>query len=198
MDHIDRFTRTLAAFDAANRQDPRQVMDESGVLYPSELLYAMRMSATLAEFQADASEALQLAVRSQHLQRWKIPRASYPMDRTGYLNWRAALKQFHAEQAGLILQAEGYDDAMIARVASLLKKEQLKRDSDSQALEDVACLVFMRYYFAEFSAAHSEEKIIAIVQKTWRKMSETGHQAALALPFTLQQQQLLARALGNE
>lgn len=198
MDHFDRFTRTLAAFDAANRQDPRQVMDENGVLYPSELLYAMRMSATLAEFQADASEALQLAVRSQHLQRWKIPRASYPMDRAGYLSWRTALKQFHAEQAGIILQAEGYDETMIARVASLLKKEQLKRDSDSQALEDVACLVFMRYYFAEFSAAHGEEKIIAIVQKTWRKMSEAGHQAALSLPFTSQQQQLLARALDSE
>lgn len=196
MDHFDRFTRTLAAFDAANRQDPRQVMDENGVLYPSELLYAMRMSATLAEFQADASEALQLAVRSQHLQRWKIPRASYPMDRVGYLSWRSALKQFHAEQAGLILQAEGYDETMIARVACLLKKEQLKRDSDSQALEDVACLVFMRYYFAEFSAAHSEEKIIAIVQKTWRKMSEAGHAAALKLPFTPTQLQLLNRALA--
>ena len=100
--------------------------------------------------------------------------------------------------AAKIGEAEGYDETMIARVASLLKKEQLKRDSDSQALEDVACLVFMRYYFAEFSAAHGEEKIIAIVQKTWRKMSEAGHQAALSLPFTPQQQQLLARALDSE
>lgn len=196
MTQTNRFISALAAFDAANSQDPRHVMDESGVLHPGELLYAMRMSATLFEFQADASEALQLAARSQHLERWTIPRSSYPMDRTGYLAWRAALKLFHAEQAAAILRAEGYDEQMIARVASLLKKEQLKRDPESQTLEDVACLVFLRFYFAEFSQAHTEEKIIDIVQKTWRKMSTTGHTAALKLPFTPAQLQLLNQALA--
>jgi hypothetical protein len=198
MSHSTRFIQTLAAFDSANSQDPRQLADETGALHPSELLYGQRMSATLLQFQPQASEALQLAARSQHLERWQIPRASYPMDRAGYLSWRNALKQFHAERASAIMQAQGYEESTIARVASLLKKEQLKRDSESQTLEDIACLVFLRYNFTDFAAQHSDEKIIDIVQKTWRKMSDAGHQAALALPFTPQQQQLLARALGSE
>lgn len=193
-DHL-RLERALAAIDAVHAQDPRHTQDETGQPVPYELLYARRLSDTLAEFAPEASETLQLALRAQHLERWSIPRESYPMDRSGYLNWRSDLKQLHAERAGTLLQAEGYDDATVARVAALIRKERLKSDAECQTLEDVVCLVFLKHYLAEFAHEHDEEKVAAILAKTWRKMSAAGHAAALALPFTAEQQALLAKAL---
>jgi hypothetical protein len=51
-------------------------------------------------------------------------------------------------------------------------------------LEDVVCLVFLENYFAEFAREHDEPKLIEIVRKTWKKMSDRGHQAALTLPLS--------------
>jgi hypothetical protein len=76
------------------------------------------------------------------------------MDRTGYLKWRTELKNFHATVAGEILAGAGYDEATVARVQSLLRKERLKRDPEAQQLEDVVCLVFLENYFADFSKQH--------------------------------------------
>ncbi len=191
-----RFTRTIAAFDQANANDPRQEQDENGIPVAYEVLYARRMSDALLRFCPQASEALQLAARSQHIERWLLPRDHYPMDRKGYLQWRSELKLRHAARAGEIMLAEGYDAAMCERVAALLKKEKLKSDEESQMLEDVICLVFLQYYFAEFAKVHDETKLIDILQKTWRKMSEAGHQAALSLPLPDEQKTLIAKALA--
>ncbi|MBB6054255.1 DUF4202 domain-containing protein [Tolumonas osonensis] len=191
-----RFTRTIAAFDQANANDPRQEQDENGIPVAYEVLYARRMSDALLRFCPQASEALQLAARSQHIERWLLPRDHYPMDRKGYLQWRSELKLRHAARAGEIMLAEGYDAAMCERVAALLKKEKLKSDEESQMLEDVICLVFLQYYFAEFAKVHDEAKLIDILQKTWRKMSEAGHQAALSLPLPDEQKTLIAKALA--
>ena len=190
------FTPAIAAIDACNAEDPRQDQDEQGRAVPYELLYSQRMSQELARFVPQASEALQLAARAQHLERWKIARSEYSMDRTGYLNWRNDLKKWHAERARALLLQVGYDQPMQDRVASLILKEKFKSDTEGQQLEDVICLVFLRYYFAEFATQHSEEKICDIIAKTWRKMSEVGHTAALTLPFTPEQQQLLHKALA--
>ncbi len=194
-DHL-RLARTLAAIDAVHAQDPRHTQDDAGQPIAYELLYARRLSDTLATFAPGASEALQLALRAQHLERWSLPRESYPMDRPGYLSWRSELKQRHAERAAALLQAEGYDEASIARVAALIRKEKLKSDAECQTLEDVVCLVFLSHYLSEFVHEHAEEKVISILAKTWRKMSANGHAAALALPFTAAQQALLAKALA--
>lgn len=191
-----RFTRTIAAFDQANANDPRQEPDENGIPVAYEVLYARRMSDALLRFCPQASEALQLAARSQHIERWLLPRDHYPMDRKGYLQWRSELKLRHAARAGEIMLTEGYDAAMCERVAALLKKEKLKSDEESQTLEDVICLVFLQYYFAEFAKVHDEAKLIDILQKTWRKMSEAGHQAALSLPLPDEQKTLIAKALA--
>lgn len=191
-----RFTRTIAAFDQANANDPRQEPDENGIPVAYEVLYARRMSDALLRFCPQASEALQLAARSQHIERWLLPRDHYPMDRKGYLQWRSELKLRHAARAGEIMLTEGYDAAMCERVAALLKKEKLKSDEESQTLEDVICLVFLQYYFAEFAKVHDETKLIDILQKTWRKMSEAGHQAALSLPLPDEQKTLIAKALA--
>ena len=191
-----RLTRTIAAFDEANAHDPRQEQNEDGQTVAYELLYARRMSDMLQHFCPQASEALQLAARSQHIERWMLPRELYPLDRTGYLQWRSELKLRHAARASEIMLAQGYDSAMCERVAALLKKEKMKSDEESQTLEDVICLVFLQYYFTEFTKAHDEAKLIDILQKTWRKMSESGHQAALKLALPDEQKALVGKALA--
>jgi hypothetical protein len=178
-----RFERACARFDAANAADPNRESAD-GREWPKELLYAKRMTAMLERFAPDASEPLRLAVRSQHIQRWKIPRAEYAMDRIGYLQWRKRLQKFHAELAGDILRDVGYDEATVARVGALLKKEDLKADADVQALEDVIDLVFLESYLAGFVTAHGEydaAKFEDILHKTAKKMSVRGRAAALTL-----------------
>jgi hypothetical protein len=190
------YSQALARIDATNAEDPN-LETENGAARPKELLYAERMSACLARLLPDASEALRLACRCQHLRRWEIPRASYPVDRKGYLQWRTALGRFHAETAGRILRETGYDDATVARVASLVRKERRTTDAETQALEDVAALVFLEHYFAQFAEKHDDEKLAGIVKKTWQKMSPHGHEAAAALAATLppRLQKIVAMAL---
>ncbi|MBO2012530.1 DUF4202 domain-containing protein [Hymenobacter negativus] len=190
-----RFTAALAQFDAINAEDPNQDSDAAGRHWPKELLYAYRMSACLDRVAPAAPEALRLAARCQHIRRWAIPRQSFPMTRPGYHQWRNSLKQYHAEQAGQVLAAVGYDAAVIARVQALVQKQQLAQDADVQLLEDVICLVFLEYYFLDFARQHPEEKVIDIVQKTWRKMTPQGHEWALQLPLVPEAQTLVAKAL---
>ncbi|HYE19497.1 MAG TPA: DUF4202 domain-containing protein [Tepidisphaeraceae bacterium] len=184
----DRFAQATAAIDAANAQDPAG----------KELLYSRRMSAWLAKLRPDAPEPLRLAARAQHLRRWAIPRSAYPMDRIGYLTWRTTLYKFHADEASKILAAAGYDEPTIARVASLVRKEQIKSDPDAQTLEDVICLVFLENYFAEFAAGHDPEKVIGILRKTWKKMSPQGHGEARKLTIPEGARALVERALAPE
>jgi hypothetical protein len=194
MSDAARFETAVARFDAANAADPNTEMVE-GRPYPKELLYAQRMSAWLDKLAPDASETLRLAARCQHIQRWRIARRDYPMDRRGYLQWRTALARFHAATAADILREVGYDDAAIRRVQTLLRKEGLRRDTEVQCLEDVACLVFLESYFADFACRHETGKVIDIIRKTWRKMSPRGHQAALTLRLPSEAQALVAQAL---
>lgn len=179
---MDRFLRALERFDAANSEDPNRTLAD-GREQAKELLYGRRLSAMLERFAPEAPEALRLAVRCQHIQRWQIPRGTYPRTPLGYQQWRMHLMKFHAETAGGILREVGYDEAMIERVKSLLRKERLKRDPDCQALEDVVNLVFLESYLADFVASHpdyDEAKFADILKKTWKKMSPRGHQAALS------------------
>jgi hypothetical protein len=188
----DRFTAAIAQFDAANAQDPNLI---AGV--PAELLYARRMTDWLSRLYPQADEVLQLAARAQHIRRWTIPRSSFPMTRMGYHKWRTSLYSFHADTAAEILRQIGYDDATIARVRSLLRKEKLNSDPQMQRLEDIACLVFLENYFADFAPKHDEEKVIVILRRTWKKMSEHAHAAALQLPLPPEARRLVEKALAS-
>ena len=191
----DRLQAALACFDAANAEDPStEVFNDT--VYPKELLYAQRMTAWLTTVAPEASEALRLAVRCQHIRRWSIPRQTYPMDREGYLRWRTTLARFHADTAATILRDVGYDEATITRVQTLLRKERLKRDPEVQCLEDVICLVFLEHYLADFAHQHAEDKILDILRKTWEKMSPYGQAIARAMPMSPDAQRLVAHALG--
>ncbi len=183
IENQERFERAIALFDAANAEDPRLDKGPDGKEIPRELLYAQRMTEMIGRFAPDASEAAQLAVRAQHIQRWKVPRNSYPMDRNGYLQWRTGLYKFHAETAGRLMKEAGYDDEMIERVKTAVGKRGLKVNPDTQLLEDVTDLVFIEHYMLEFAGQHpeySEEKWLDIIRKTWKKMSPAAREFALA------------------
>ncbi len=198
MSSATRLQQAFAKFDAANAADPNfEVVD--GVTYPKEVLYAQRMTAMLERFAPDAQEAVRLAARSQHICRWQIARDTYPMDKEGYKRWRIELYKFHGEIAGKLMREVGYDDDMITKVQALLRKEKLKANPETQLLEDVIGLVFLQYHLADFVEKYShyeEEKLLGILRKTWKKMSEGGHEAALKLDLTPSLVALIGKALA--
>jgi len=176
------FLIAIAVFDQANAEDPNKEMAD-GREHPKELLYAQRMTDMQDRYAPEASEAVKLAVRAQHIQRWKIPRGNYPMDKPGYMLWRTGLYKFHAELAGGIMQKVGYDDEMISRVKTIVSKKGLKTNPETQLMEDVVDLVFLENYIAGFAAQHpeyDEAKWIQIIRKTWQKMSPRAHEFALS------------------
>ena len=192
-----RFEDALRLMDETNSQDPNTENFE-GVDCPKTLLYSIRMTKWLEAIEPQASEALRLAVRGQHICRWEIPRSDYPQGRRGYHQWRTRLYEYHGEKAAEILKKVGYDEETIARVRMLLKKQGLKSNLDTQTLEDVACLVFLESYFWDFSRLHDEEKIVGILRKTWRKMSARGQKAAKKLSLNAGTEALLNKALAPE
>ena len=187
-----RFDLALAAIDAVHADDPEK--DSAG--QPKELAYALRMSAWLKKLAPDASEALRLAVRCQHLRRWAIPRSSFPEGKVGYLRWRKEESLAHATLAGEILARAGYEADAVTRVQSLIKKERIKHDAEAQLLEDSTCLAFLEIDFAGFAQKHDESKVLDILRKTWAKMSAQGRREALSLQLPAHLRAIIGKALA--
>ncbi len=176
------YQAAVAAFDKANSEDPNKEVS-AGKEYPKELLYAQRMTDMQERYAPETTEAVKLAVRAQHIQRWKIPRSDYPMDKPGYMLWRTTLYKFHAETAGSLMKQVGYDDEMIARVKTIVSKKDIKNNPETQMMEDIVDLVFIEHYMLYFAGKHAdydEAKWIVIIKKTWNKMSKRAHEFALA------------------
>ena len=157
----------------------------------------------LNRFRPDADEPQKLAIRAQHIERWKSPRNAYPMDRIGYLTWRKDLYKIQANTAADLLQQAGYSDEPVERVRNAVAKKNIKGNPDTQLLEDVTDLCFIEYYMLEFVNKHpdySEEKWIEIIQKTWRKMSDEAHEFALAgnINFPESLTPLILKAVSND
>lgn len=163
---MSKLETALAAIDDANAKDPNKAEGT-----PDALLYGQRMSDELDRLFPQASDVLKIASRGQHIERWILKRADYPEGRQGYLTWRRDLAVHHAKRVGGIMQQAGYDAEEIEAVGRMLRKEGIKRDQDVQALEDVICFTFLKWYFQPFSEKHSHDKLVRIVQKTARKMS---------------------------
>jgi len=196
----EQFNAVIAAIDAVNAEDPRKITVD-GKEYPYETVYAERMTEMLERMYPDASELLRIAARAQHIRRWQIPRDTYPRNREGYQKWRLEMRQLHADLVGGIMRENGYSDEDIALVGSYLRKERLKREADSQALENVVDVVFLAYYWDEFIAKfphYDDDKLIDIVGKTLRKMSSHGHQAALALDMPPNTAKIVMAAVERE
>jgi len=193
----ERFEAALRRFDEENRRDPNTEQSAS-VTYPRELLYSQWLTAWVLRLCPDASEALRLAARCQHLCRWMVPRDSYPMTRAGYLQWREGLKKFHANKAAEILRSVGYPEAVVKRVQALNLKKDFPADAEVRVLEDALCLVFLEHQFGPLAEKTSDEKMVNALQKSWKKMTSQARALAQQLVYNPRQQALLARALANE
>jgi len=186
----ERRMRTFARIEALQRADPEG----------AEALYAARMAEALDALAPRASEALQVAVRAQHLERWTLARSSYPSDRRGYLAWRMEQSRRHAARVAQLLEEEGHDATFIARVGALVQKKSLGTDDEAQTLEDCACLVFLGHGLASFADGRPDAEVVGILQKSWRKMSARGRAAALerAPGWPAEAQRLIALALEQD
>ena len=185
----------IALIDQENQNDPNKTRID-GELINNEILYSQRMLRSLQAFVNEPSDALTLACYAQHVCRWKLIRKDYPEGLEGYLKWRTDLAKLHAKILAEAMQAANYEAEHIKRAKHIIQKRKLKTDIESQTLEDVSCLVFMNHYFDAFAAKHTEQRIIDIVQKTWAKMSDNGHQAALKLNLAPHLQALVGKALA--
>ena len=193
----DKFAAALRRFDEENARDPNTETAD-GVAQPREWLYARRLSDWVLRLCPDASEALRLAARCQHLCRWEIPRSSYPMTRPGYLQWRANLKKFHAQKAGDILREVGYPEDVVRHVQDLNRKRNFPSDPETRVLEDALCLVFLQYQFAGLAAKTAEDKTLNALKKSWQKMTPAARAEALKLNHGGREKALLERALNGQ
>lgn len=172
---MSRLDAALAAIDAANDADPD--LREGR---PAARLYGERMSAELDRLFPDAPDRLRIAARGQHIERWHLRGADYAQGRAGYLEWRRDLARHHAARVGEIMAGAGYPPEEAEAAGRMIRKEGLKRDSEVQALEDVICFVFLKWYFAPFSETQDAGKLHRIVEKTARKMSAPARARVLA------------------
>ncbi len=179
-----KLNNTLSAIDEINSQDPNTIM-LNGISKAKELVYGQQMTDCLKQYWPEANELLQIAVRAQHIKRWQLKRTEFAEGKAGYYQWRIAQGKFHAELTASTMLQNGYENEQAEQCASIIRKENLKTNSDSQTLEDVACLVFLMHYFNDFAAKYTEQdneaKIVRIVQLTWKKMSDEAHDIALTL-----------------
>ncbi|WP_281556112.1 DUF4202 domain-containing protein [Thalassomonas sp. RHCl1] len=194
---MSRLDSVLSAIDDINSQDPNNISFD-GQTQPKELIYGRQMSECQQQYWPEASEYLQIAVRAQHIKRWFLKRTEFEAGKAGYLAWRKEQGKYHARLTSELMLANGYNDEEATQTAAIIRKEKLRSNSDSQALEDVACLVFLQYYFDDFAAKHSEEKIVRILQKTWKKMSGKAQDIALTLSLPEHLATLVEKALAPD
>ena len=193
---VRRFDNAIRHFDQHNAADPN-VENWQGHSRPRELVYAEWLTGWVMKLAPDASEALRLAARCQHIRRWEIPRDNFPPDRAGYLRWRAALKEFHARISGEMLAEVGYGAEMIRQVQELNLKRNFPHDSESRILEDALCLVFLEHQLPSLASKTTTEKILNALRKSWQKMTPQARELALKLPYAEAEQILLKQALAR-
>ncbi|MEY4960984.1 MAG: hypothetical protein RL610_1163 [Pseudomonadota bacterium] len=191
----ENFEKALKEIDRFNSQDPRQEIID-GIAHPQELTYSKRLTEWLLKLDPQASEALRIAARGQHIGRWMLLRAEYPADRSGYLRWREDLKAFHAEKVGGILRDVGCEEDFIRRVKFLILKNNIKEDTDAQTLEDALCLVFFETQFMDLMEKTPVDKMKTLVLKTWNKMGAKGREVALQMKLPLEEKRFLESTLS--
>lgn len=182
---MNRLDKVLAAIDSLNATDPKGY----------ELPYSERLSGWVLRLNPAPSEFLRIAARGQHVGRWTIPRASYPMDRGGYLRWREELKRFHAATVTQFMATEGYSETEQEQVRRIILKKNFQTDPDAQTVEDALCLVFLETQFEELHQKTPDDKMIDIIQKTWRKMSAQAKTVVLTLKLPETHRKLIEAAL---
>lgn len=188
-DACHKFDTAVERFDEIHGQAPDG----------SARAYHERLARWVEQLAGEPSEPLRLAARCQHLRRWALLRADFPAGLGGYKRWRSTLARMHADEAETILREAGYGDDTVERVRALLLKKGLKTDPEVQLFEDAICLTFIEGELEAFATKHDDDKLIGILQKTWKKMSPRGHAAAMELSQALDAstRALILRALDR-
>lgn len=181
-------------FDLYNASDP-SLEDFNGNLIPKSVLYGLRMSQCLDAYEPKAAIEVKLAARSQHIGRWEIARSKYPMDKKGYHTWRTTLAEHHANIAGKILKELSFEPELIEKVKFLLQKKDLKNNVNTQILEDTIFLVFVRFYLEEFAAKHEDDKVIEIIAKTLKKVSQRAIAKSSEIKVSPRMEKLIGKAI---
>jgi len=179
---MDCYQQARALIDNAHAADPKRTTSGQ----PAELVYADNMERWVASVAPEAAPILRLAARCQHLERWSVPRASFPLDKPGYHAWRKSLYGKQAERARQLLLQAAVPASEADDVATWVSKTGLKTNPGTQALEDAACLVFLENEIPGFATQHAEyspDKYIDIIRKTWRKMSPRAQELARSIPY---------------
>lgn len=196
----ERFEAAVAAIDRANRDDPNTIT-VGGEARPKELTHAEMVTDWVRRLADDPNEELLLAARAHHLRRWTVPRRSYPEGRAGYLKWRRDLHRQHADDVGRILADVGYPPETVERVQAIVRKQGLNQgDPEVQTLEDALCLVFIETQFREIAERledqyGDEEKMVDVVHKTLKKMSDAGRACALQIDLDPRDRDIVGRAV---
>ena len=188
-----KFRQAIERIDRTNAADPERVFLD-GQEKPKELAHSELMTLWVGRLRPDAGDELLVAARAHHIRRWEIPRSSYATGRRPYLQWRTALHKLHATAIGEILTAVGYEPEFIERVQNIVQKRNLRRDSDVQTLEDALCLVFLQTQLGDLRKHHGDEKVLEILVKTLKKMSDPAKEFALELELSESDQTLLEQA----
>ena len=186
----------IARIDAINSGDPQQVVRD-GKEYARELLASERRSFWLEKLSPKADPLIQIANRAQHIARWELPRSKFPQGKNGFGQWRKALFKFHAENTAKILAEIGYSGDQIERVKILVERRSQKSDPATQLLTDVSSLVFLENEFEKLTTKRSQEHLLHMIKRTWRKMSAKGREHVRALNLSTSSMKLIDTALGN-
>ena len=193
---MDAYARARELIDSAHAADPKRAPDGR----PAELVYAERMEAWVARAAENVTPLLRLAARCQHLERWKVPRDSYPLDKPGYHAWRRSLYVKQADRAKALLLQAGVSEGEATDAATWVSKTALKTNPGTQALEDAACLVFLENEIQAFAAQHADyprEKFVDIIRKTWKKISPRGQTLAKTISLPPGIDALVAEAISG-
>ncbi len=198
----ERFDAAIAAIDRANADDPNTITVD-GEARPKELTHAEMVTDWVRRLADEPSEELLLAARAHHLRRWTVPRNSYPEGRAGYLRWRRDLHQQHADDVGTILGDVGYPTGTVERVQAIVQKKGLAQgDPEVQILEDALCLVFIETQFREIAERledqyGDEDKMVEVVHKTLKKMSDAGRACALQIDLDPRDRDIVGQAVDR-
>jgi hypothetical protein len=164
----------LERIDSANAPDPNRFGGEPLAREQGRLAHGW-----VLRLDPHAGDAIQIAARAHHLQRWELARSDYPAGRDGYLRWRRDQKKRHAELLSTLLATEDLTSTVRARSVDIVQKKGLGSDSEVQLFEDAVCLTFIETQFLETAERLADDdKMVDVVAKTFRKMSPAGIDAA--------------------
>jgi hypothetical protein len=190
-----RFESASVAIDDANAADPVHI-HVRGALQPLAQVHGRLAAEWVAQLYPDLDELASLAARAHHLRRWEVPRSEYPEGKAGYHRWKRDQRARHASDVGTLLTAHGYTADEVAQVQAYVRREDLAGTPGSQAVEDAACLVFIETQLADVRLKLDRDHLIDVLRKTARKMSPLALGAVARIPLGVEEQQLLADALG--